>query len=427
MKEKEIGITKDFDRKNYDDFSRRNGSKDSFKNREFGEKQTLKDYYTGETLHKSSNAAKNKYGETAHTKHTSDVDHIVPLKKIHEQNKSNPFLKDSDLKEVANSDSNLRITSAKINRQKSDKTNIEYTLNSNDDIKTKAKMIKDGVVAQGIVTSKLSSRTVKNMGQQLYDGGKEAATITLAIEGTKNLFDVISGKKDIKEALEHTTVQVGKSFTVAGGSRLTSIFVNHYKDNLLKKVGNSSLQKMTGTLTKSNVMLQTVNTGLLLKDSIINYANGDITDEEFVIQIGEVALNCFVVASMGPVGIPCMVATIATSHLYRECIAFYKELTAKNPDEIRLAKISTIASQALYEMEKQRESLKQSIKNTYTNWDNEIKTSYEELYLGVYNDDVNGLSLGLNRILNLFEENLTFKTYSEFKEFFDDEDSVLKF
>lgn len=427
MKEKEIGITKDFDRKNYDDFSRRNGSKDSFKNREFGDKQTLKDYYTGETLHKSSNAAKNKYGEIAHTKHTSDVDHIVPLKKIHEQNKSNPFLKDSDLKEVSNSDSNLRITSAKINRQKSDKTNIEYTLNSNDDIKTKAKMIKDGVVAQGIVTSKLSSRTVKNMGQQLYDGGKEAATITLAIEGTKNLFDVISGKKDIKEALEHTTVQVGKSFTVAGGSRLTSIFVNHYKDNLLKKVGNSSLQKMTGTLTKSNIMLQTVNTGLLLKDSIINYTNGDITDEEFVIQIGEVALNCFVVASMGPVGIPCMVATIATSHLYRECIAFYKELTAKNPDEIRLAKISTIASQALYEMEKQRESLKQSIKNTYTNWDNEIKTSYEELYLGVYNDDVNGLSLGLNRILNLFEENLTFKTYSEFKEFFDDEDSVLKF
>lgn len=201
MKEKEIGITKDFDRENYDDFSRRNGSKDSFKNREFGDKQTLKDYYTGETLHKSSNAAKNKYGETAHTKHTSDVDHIVPLKKIHEQNKSNPFLKDSDLKEVSNSDSNLRITSAKINRQKSDKTNIEYTLNSNDDIKTKAKMIKDGVVAQGIVTSKLSSRTVKNMGQQLYDGGKEAATITLAIEGTKNLFDVISGKKDIKEAL----------------------------------------------------------------------------------------------------------------------------------------------------------------------------------------------------------------------------------
>lgn len=47
------------DRAKYDDLTKRK----QFRDAQFGDKQTIKDPYTGETLHKSTKAAQNKYGK----------------------------------------------------------------------------------------------------------------------------------------------------------------------------------------------------------------------------------------------------------------------------------------------------------------------------------------------------------------------------
>ena len=65
------------------------------------------------------------YNDETHRKQ-AQPDHIVPLKQLHEQYKHNYALDDSDLKRIANSESNLAITSAEINQVKRDMTNKQY-------------------------------------------------------------------------------------------------------------------------------------------------------------------------------------------------------------------------------------------------------------------------------------------------------------
>lgn len=66
--------------------------------------------------------------------HQAEVDHIVPLKQIHEQLKGNYALTDEDIRDIANRDTNYALTSARINRGagmsgaggKFDMTNSEF-------------------------------------------------------------------------------------------------------------------------------------------------------------------------------------------------------------------------------------------------------------------------------------------------------------
>lgn len=90
-----------------------------------GEKK-IKDEYTGkDNLYVSQNNMPDNYNDETHRKQ-AQPDHIVPLKQLHEQYKHNYALDDSDLKRIANSESNLAITSAEINQVKRDMTNKQY-------------------------------------------------------------------------------------------------------------------------------------------------------------------------------------------------------------------------------------------------------------------------------------------------------------
>lgn len=125
----------DYNREVYEDGNRL----DAYKDRKFEENGgtiNATDEYTGK---------KNVYKDQAHTDarrnvikykhdHRAEVDHIVPLKRIHEQFKGNYALTNEDIKYIANQDSNYALTSARINRAagasgcggKSDKTISEF-------------------------------------------------------------------------------------------------------------------------------------------------------------------------------------------------------------------------------------------------------------------------------------------------------------
>lgn len=94
------------------------------------------DEYTGERnvyqYRKQPDARRNveKYKHD----HQAEVDHIIPLKQIHEQLKGNYALTDTDIRNIANNDTNYALTSARINRGagapgkgcKLDHTNSEF-------------------------------------------------------------------------------------------------------------------------------------------------------------------------------------------------------------------------------------------------------------------------------------------------------------
>ncbi len=117
----ELGVTQEYDRKKYDDIYKRN----QYKAEIYQDHKTHTDYITGNVLHKDVEAAANKYGKNNTTKHTGDVDHIVPLASVHDIAKANPFLTDNDVKEASNRCSNYRLTQSKLNRAKGGNTNFE--------------------------------------------------------------------------------------------------------------------------------------------------------------------------------------------------------------------------------------------------------------------------------------------------------------
>ena len=114
--------TQEYVRSNLEDSSAMNDYKEKQRD---GEKK-IKDEYTGkDNLYVSQNNMPDNYNDETHRKQ-AQPDHIVPLKQLHEQYKHNYALDDSDLKRIANSESNLAITSAEINQVKRDMTNKQY-------------------------------------------------------------------------------------------------------------------------------------------------------------------------------------------------------------------------------------------------------------------------------------------------------------
>lgn len=114
--------TQEYVRSNLEDSSAMNDYKEKQRH---GEKKIKDEYMGKDNLYVSQNNMPDNYNDETHRKQAKP-DHIVPLKQLHEQYKHNYALDDSDLKRIANSESNLAITSAEINQVKRDMTNKQY-------------------------------------------------------------------------------------------------------------------------------------------------------------------------------------------------------------------------------------------------------------------------------------------------------------
>ena len=114
--------TQEYIRSNLEDSSAMNDYKEKQRH---GEKKIKYEYTEKDNLYVSQNNMPDNYNDETHRKQ-AQPDHIVPLKQLHEQYKHNYALDDSDLKRIANSESNLAITSAEINQVKRDMTNKQY-------------------------------------------------------------------------------------------------------------------------------------------------------------------------------------------------------------------------------------------------------------------------------------------------------------
>ena len=124
-----------YNRGEYEDKDRLNQYKqDKFDNN--GGRINATDEYTGEKnvyQYRSNPDARRNVEKYKHD-HQAEVDHIVPLKQIHDQLKGNYALTDEDIKNIANNDTNYALTSARINRGagapgqggKFDMTNSEF-------------------------------------------------------------------------------------------------------------------------------------------------------------------------------------------------------------------------------------------------------------------------------------------------------------
>lgn len=176
-----------------------------------GEK-TLVDEYTGKKnlYYEKDNPHKNYNDPT--NRQQAQPDHIVPLIQVHNKFKSNYALDDSDIKRIANQESNFAVTSGKTNQAKGGRTNSEYIKTMEEkgysvDKQTKQNMLKMQKNAENAIDKKANETVAKNL---MGRGEADPKMVKAAVEKFKQ---DNSGKSPTKEEYQEIKQQLEKDKT----------------------------------------------------------------------------------------------------------------------------------------------------------------------------------------------------------------------
>lgn len=414
-------------RKDVDDFARRNTRDDSYKNRVFDGKRTTVDEYTGKKLFYAS---KDHYKTTK----TVNIDHIVPIDQLIKKY-SNSFSA-KEIKEIANADFNLVATSESLNKSKSNMSNHEYLYTqlkkgNTKDLYTGFNMLKEEISANTAIEANLGIRkigkvlnvndkTIYNVsdtvGNAVYTGNS-AAMVAMVVSSISNISMIVSGKKNIRDATKDLVKDTSSSFVSAMGIELTR--------NAVKKISKNS-----GAFGITNKMLPLaeIATMAMVGNSVKKFVDGDISSDECVIEIlmnGAGSLALALAPVTGGVAIVTSIVIGAICHTINEAIFSYKKL--KKLDARKNAEFNKILIEANIALEKQRTRLIQLENMNKAHFKTACDKGFKQIFISSLNNDVIGISQGLNCILSSFNQNCKFSTLEEFNNFFNNTEMVFEF
>ena len=440
-----------------DDVYHRIQAKDSYKNTQFDHKRTTTDVYTGEKIF-YGNRNESLYQHPLEK--VADIDHITPIAVIKDRYGD---LSIEQQRIIANSTYNYAITNAQINRiGKNSLENHEYIANEcgkiYDTLKTgdvQGAINQTGKVANeasrmlpaeaysrvrmsaeasymrlGNAVERLSPE-LSRAGRHFQHGAQEAlaaSVIPMTAVAVQNLYHVAAGDMDLDDAAKQVaglTVEIA----VAGGTR--EVMVNGVSA-LLKQSGNSTLRRLAG----SNELTQIIVLGLIVKDSALQYLDGTIDGKRFIEQVQEQGailmagtIGASIGATIGTVLLPgvgtvvgevigSLVMTVACSTIISAV------QTARHLDDYRIqdAHIRRIQQEALAEMSQQRQHLKAVYEREYQHWDEEISGGFDLILRSACTEayDLEGITTGLDQILQLFGKHVAFKNLQEYEGQLDD-------
>ncbi len=434
-----LGVTQDYDRSNYDSTS----AKKAYKEKIFGDNAVIKDSVTGETLHKSQTAAQNKYhmknadGENISkkwAKHSAETDHINSLKSIHDKVKNNPFLSDDDVREIANCDANLRILPKSSNASKREKSDFNVAFDTDNGLSLKGRVSLTGqkIKSDVVLTAKFTARTAENVGGLTLDSAKESVAnnaMKFLRFGVEHIVDVAEGKESIEDAV----IDTGIFATETVGKDVASDIID-------VALANNTLYQ---SLKNNGALGELIQVATIIAESASKLIDGEITAEEFVLEIGDKGATMVAQMIGGEVGavvgeiigismggilgagagevigraIGTMIATVACNVI----IAIRRNIIGnlKSLDDYKLQEkaIHKLESQAIAEMEYQRQKFRSIVENEYKKWDENIEAGFNQIVGSACQEvyDLHGITDGLDRILSVFGKSVMFKNLDEYE------------
>lgn len=418
----------DIKRQDIDDFGKRNSNKDSYKNRYFDGKRSAIDEYTGERVFYSSNGHYT-------TKTTANIDHVIPIDQL--TKRYGKDVSKAELKSIANSDYNLATTSEALNKAKSNMSNHEYLwkkLKNGDpeDFTTTYNMLhkeasSETAVFARVKTSKISTK-VKKLTKNNIDfnpsksvgkavnAGTASALIALTISSCNNLAQIAAGEKSIGEAVKDIAFDSGSSFVSSAGVSLMQDGVV----NICKEYASKDIAKFVA----QDLPIAEITTAVMVGRSVLRCLNGEITEEECATEIilngaGYFAFKIGMLCG-GPAG--AVVASLIVSQISATILKYQQEkkIAAK-----RMAQFNRIVSDALIALEKQKNILADFREKEREKLAKAFNTGFEYIQLSILQNNVDGITDGLNCILSVFNEKCAFQSLDEFNDFFDNEEAVL--
>lgn len=387
------------------------------------------DPYTSSELKLRKIEAKEQFGSDWQN-HLAEGDHITPVERIHRQTKNNPWLKNDDIKNIANSDENLQAVSRKFNNAKRNRTNEEFVTDDEYLQKTgveltdegKRKAIEAGKKSQKAINKKITKTTVSNALKTGHNAGvagaQSAGMMTATMSGAMNIVAVIKGEKTVDEALADTAKDTGKAavtgYAVSGG--LTT---------LCHSLSNSSSKFIQG-LIKSNVPGQIITAVMVTGNTLKRYGNGEISTQECIIELGEKGLNFATAGYSMAVGqtlipipvvgaaIGCLVGTMLTSGLYNNVVNRLKQKQLEHEERMNLIEeYSNIAEQA----KAYRQELETYLENYFKDFRECFDTALYEIESAFKSGDTDGVILGANMVTEKLGGQVKYRNMNEFKSF----------
>lgn len=440
-KDKNDNMFKKYTRDEYDDAYKRRKFKEAY----FGDKKIKQDYYTGKIIHSNFESAKSKYGKDAYTNHSADVDHIIPAKSVYDELKKNPFLSNKDIKEIANNKKNYRITTSKYNRQKRDKSNLDVVFDGSIDLDVngKIKVATDYVKANGSIKLNTGIKSTKNIAEQFSDGAQDklqSSSFNLVSKGANDLVLVACGEKDFEEAAKEMLLYSSKEAVIGGVKSVYKYSAGNMKSRIISKSNSHVLEAASKTLkgvndllkklTESNEILMLIEAGKIVAGSFIKYINGEIDGKEFFEEIGQrgvelIASTAGALIGQAIIPIPVVGAVIGSMIASFASGEIFKYAKTLSDHEKNAEDVERLAATALLEMKKQRQILKDIIRDELKIFDESVNKGFDQIYSAMISDSMEEFAEGLDTILSVVNEEVEFKTQQEFNEFFDNEDSIL--
>lgn len=414
-----------YDRKLYD-----NGmAKKRTKTTAFSKGEPVRDPYTGAELELTVSDAKLKYGKEW-TKHLAEADHIVPLEKVHNKYKNNPFLTNDNLKDMANSPENLQTIGRNVNNAKRNRTNEELVKDKDYLEKTGLELtsegaqdaIKAGRKAEKYLYREGKKNVVENalkVGNEAGKAaGKESGIMAGTMSGIMNIAAVIKGEKDPGEALFDTAVDSAKGgatgYVMGGGLTVMSQGLS------------ASSSKFLQALSASNVPGKVITAVMTTGDVLTRYGRGEISTQECILQLGERGLNCATASYSMAVGqalipipivgaaVGALVGSVLTSGLYHGLIDSLQRKELEHQERQRIIEESKIVAA-------QARAFRVELEDYLAKYFKEYQDCFDEALLEMKSafqtGDTDGVIVGANKITRKLGGNVQYETAAEFEEF----------
>lgn len=440
----ELGITQEYNAENRQKLWDNKKRKDSVRDKAFDGKNTYKDPISGKILHKNYMAAQKKYhakdssGQRISSKyagHVAEVDHINPLKKVQEHGKYNPMLTNDNLNEIANADSNLRILSKSMNASKGDKSDLEFVREQRDTLSPDAKkhIIKEKITSDVNLQKDFALHSAKNAGVEFVEGAGEAlvvSAIPLAIKGIEEMIKTVEGEQDGRQTAENigkASLQVAKE----GGK-------NKLKLDIVNAIAKNSKSSVLNTIQKSAFFGQIVEVSTMIGKSMIRFVDGDVDAAGMIQEIGVQGTSLVAGMVCGEIGavigqILCpipgvglgvgqlvgqtvgMLITSVTCDVFMNLYNTSRHLDDYKKKEQQIRRIE---NEAISEMRKQRDVFKTMVENEYKEWDDKIYNGFNQIITCACEEtfDLEGVTDGLNSILQLFGKEVAFKSMEQYED-----------
>lgn len=411
--------------------------------RAFADGKTVRDPNTGATLLKKQRDAKIKYGENWQD-HSAEADHIDPLNQIVKRNSKNPFLTESDVREIGNADDNFQVISRKLNQTSKtigkggstqqewadDPTRMEGVadrIETGETIDTVRKRIRNtGKAAEKRNNRRALQKSVKNAVGTAHEAGmagaQNAGITAITMSGIMNLVSVIKGEKSGEDAVADTIKDGGKAavtgYAMGGGLTVLSQSLSYSSSEFIQE------------LAKMNVPGKIITAVMVTGDTLKKWGDGEITTQECIIELGDKGLNMVTMGYSMAVGqalipipvvggaVGALVGSVLTSNLYNDLINDLQAKQLEHEERMRkIAECNEVAEQA----RKFREELECYLNSYFQEERTFFNDAISSMHLAYEIGDADGVIAGANDITRKLGGKANYETVEEFKSFLEDD------